>query len=140
FPALPRGLLVDLPRQIVEKWILDNLLIKRRILSPAVLPWIVDKKLALRDAGGAERVGLDDVGPSLEEPAVNIAGHFRLGQREEVPVVHQALGRVLKPVAANVRFLHAVGADGRTHRAVDDRDSRFEQLLQWMWMGRSHVR
>src|SRR6185437_7688216 len=60
--ALPRGLLVDLPGQIVQKPVCDDALVERRILARAVLSWIVDEELALRDTGGSEGIGFDDVG------------------------------------------------------------------------------
>ena len=121
--ALPRGLLVDLPGEVVEERVVDDLLVERRVLAAAVLARIVDEELALRDAGRAEGVGLDDVGAGLEEAAVDVADHLRLREREEVAVVEQVLLRVLEALAADVRLLHAVGADGRAHRAVDDGDA-----------------
>ena len=73
--ALPRRLLVDLPGQVVEERVLDDLLVERRVLAAAVLARIVDEELALGDAGGAEGVGLDDVRAGLEEAAVDVADH-----------------------------------------------------------------
>ena len=90
-PALPRRLLVDLPGQLVEKRIFDDLLVELRILPPAVLARIVHKELALRDAGRAKRVRLDDVGARLQKPPMNVADHLRLRQREQVAVVQQVL-------------------------------------------------
>ena len=132
FPALPRRLLVDLPGQAVEERIVDDLLVERRILPAAVLARIVDEELALGDAGGAEGVGLDDVRAGLEEAAMDVADHRRLGQREEIAVVQQVLLRVLEALAADVGFGHPVGADGRPHRAVDDGDAVLEDLLERM--------
>ena len=54
----------------------------------------------------------------------------RLREREEVAVVQQILLRVLEALAADVRFRHAVGADGRAHRAVDDGDAFPQELLE----------
>ena len=64
---------------------------------------------------------------------------FGCVEREEVAVVQQVLRRVLEALAADVRFRHAVGADGRAHRAVDDGDAAFEDLLKRMLMGFLHV-
>ena len=124
--ALPRGLLVDLPGEVVEERVFDDLLVERGIFAAAVLARIVDEELALGDAGGAEGVGLDDVGAGLEKAAMDVADHLRLGEREEVAVVEQVLGRVLEALAADVGFRHAVGADGGAHGAVDDGDAVFE--------------
>ena len=125
FAALPRGLFVDLPGEVVEERVVDDLLVERGVFAAAVLARIVDEELALGDAGGAEGVGLDDVRAGLEEAAVDVADHLRLGEREEVAVVQQVLFRVLEALAADVGFLHAVGADGGAHRAVDDGDAGF---------------
>ena len=130
--TLPRRLLVDLPGEIVEKLVVDDLLVKLRILAAAVLARIVDEELALRDAGGAEGVGLDDVRAGLEKAPVDVADHLRLREREEIAVVQQILLRVLEALAADVGLVHAVGADGRAHRAVDDGDAVLEQLLERM--------
>ena len=135
FAALLRRLLVDLPGQRVQERIFDDALIELRILASAVLARIVDEELALGDAGRAERVGLDDVGAGFEEAAVDVADHRRLRQREEIAVVQQVLLRILEALAADVGFLHPVGADRRAHRAVDDGDALFEDLAQRMAIG-----
>ena len=123
FAALPRRLLIDIPSQAAEERIVDDLLVERRILASAVLPRIVDKEFALGDIGGPEGVCLDDVRACFQKPAMDIANRFWLSQREQVTVVQKALRRVLESLASDIRFRHAVGADSRAHRAVDDRDS-----------------
>jgi len=55
-----------------------------------------------------------------------------LGEREQVSVVEQALFGVRKPLAANVRLGHAVAADRRAHRAIDDRNAILEDALDRM--------
>src|SRR3981081_3542026 len=69
---------------------------------------------------------------------MDVADHLRLRKGEEVAVVQQILGCALEAFAADVGFLHAVGADGRAHRSVDDGDSIFENLFQRMSVGCSH--
>src|SRR4029079_6909364 len=128
--ALARIPLVDLPGQILQELVLDDLLIEGRVLAAAVLARIVDEELALGDGGRAERVRLDDVGAGLEEAAMDVTDHLRLGETEEIAVVQQVLARVLEARAADVGFLHAVRPDGRPHRAVDDGDPAVEQLYQ----------
>ena len=123
----------------MRNWIVDDLLVERGILAAAVLARIVDEELALRDAGGAEGVGLDDVRAGLKKAAMDVADHLRLRQREEVAVVQQVLRRVLEALAADVRFRHAVGADGRAHRSIDDGDAALEDLFQRMLVGFRHV-
>ena len=70
---------------------------------------------------------------------MNIADHFWLGQREEIAVVQQALCRVPKAVAADVRFRHSISADGRAHRSIDDGNPTLEDLFQRMLAGSRHV-
>ena len=112
--------------------VVEDLLVERRIFAAAVLARVVDEELALRDAGRAEGVGLDDVGAGLEKAAVDVADHLRLREREEVAVVEQVLLRVLEALAAHVRLCHAVGADGGAHGAVDDGDALLEDLFKRM--------
>ena len=81
--ALARRLLVDLPGQALQERILDDPLVEGRVLAAAALARIVDEELALGDAGGAEGVGLDDVGAGLEEAPVDVADHLGLSQRED---------------------------------------------------------
>jgi hypothetical protein len=97
-----------------------------------MLTRILDKKLALRNAGGPKRIRLDDVGPGFKKSSMDIADHLWLGQHKKIAVVQQPLGRVFKSLAAYIRLRHAVGADGRAHRAVDDGNAVFENLLQRM--------
>ena len=104
-----------------------------------MLARVVDEELALGDAGGAEGVGLDDVRAGFEEAAMDVADHVGLGEGEEVAVVEQVFGRVLEALAADVGFLHAVGADGGAHRAIDDGDSILEDLLQRMLLCCLHL-
>src|SRR5205807_10639074 len=78
FTALPRRLFVDLPGQVAQERVLDDLLIERGILAPAMLARIVHEELALRDGGGAEGVGFDDVRSRFQEAAMDIADHLRL--------------------------------------------------------------
>src|SRR6185369_9060577 len=139
FTALPCRLLVDVPSQCAEKRIFDDLLVKRGILSAATLPRILDKEFALGNAGCAECVGLDNVRPGFEKAAMNVADHLWLGQREEVTVVKQAFRGVLEAVPTDVRFGHAIRADGRAHRSVDDGNTIFEDLFQRMCVEFSHV-
>ncbi len=66
--------------------------------------------------------------PASKKPAMDIADHLRLSQREEVAIVQQVFCRVLETVASDIRFLHAIGADRRAHRPVNDGDPALEDL------------
>ena len=77
--ALAGGLLVDLPGEGVEEWVVDDLLVEGGVFAAAGLAGVVDEEFALGDAGGAEGVGLDDVGAGLEEAAMDVARSWRAG-------------------------------------------------------------
>src|SRR6202048_5033338 len=103
-----------------------------------MLPRIVDKEFALRNAGCAEGVRLDDVRPGFQKPAMDVTDHIRLSQGEEVAIVPQILRRVLEVFPAAVSFRHAISADRRAHRPIDDGDSTLEDLLKRMLVESSH--
>ena len=119
--------------------VLDDLLVELRVFAAAVFAGVVDEEFALRDAGGAEGVGFEDVGAGLEEAAMDVADHRRLGEREEVAVVEEVLGGVLEAVRTDIGLGHAVGADGGAHGAVDDGDSVFEDGFEGVGSGPVHV-
>ena len=98
-------------------------MVERGVLAAATLPWIVDKEFALGDARGPEGVRLDDVRPSFQKSAMDVAYHFWLRQREQVTIVQKALRRVLESLPSDIRFRHAIGTDSRAHRSIDDSDS-----------------
>ena len=52
-----------------------------------MLARIIHKKFALGDSRGAESIRLDDVRACLKKPAMDVANHLRLGQREQVTIV-----------------------------------------------------
>ena len=128
--ALAGRLLVNLPGEVVQHGVFEDGLVEGGVLAASGLAGVFDEELALGDAGCAEGVGLDDVGAGFEEAAVDVHDHLRLGEGEEVAVVEEILGGVLEAVAAHVGFGHAVGANGRAHRAVDDGDAFFEDLVK----------
>ena len=138
FAALAGGLLVDLPGEIAEERVVNDLLVELGILAAAVLARVVDKELALRDGGCAEGVGLNDVGPGLKEAAMDIADDRGLRESEQVAVIEQVLLRVLEALAADADFVHPVGAQGGACRAVDDGDAAFKELRERMVEDVSH--
>src|SRR3954470_18789792 len=97
--------------ELLEKFVLDDALIKSRVLAAALFARILDEEFALPDAGCRKGVGFDDVRAGLKEAAVNIADFIRSGQRIDVAVVFEVLWRVLEPVAANLLLGDIVGPD-----------------------------
>ena len=53
----------------VEELVFDDLLVEGRVFAAAGFAGVVDEEFGLGDAGGAEGVGLEDVGAGLEEAA-----------------------------------------------------------------------
>jgi hypothetical protein len=123
---LARRLFIGLPREIVEKFVFDDALVKRRVFAAAVLARVVQKKFALTDARSGKSVGLDDVRAGFKEAPVDVADHIRLSERVEVAVVLQVLFRVLETFAADVLLAEAVSADGGAHGAIND-DNAFAE-------------
>jgi len=60
---------------------------------------------------------------------MDVADYFWLREREEISVVQKTLGRVPESLPSDIRFLHAVRADGRAHRSIDDGNSTFEDFF-----------
>ena len=103
-----------------------------------MLAWVVDEKLALRDAGRAKGVCLENVRAGFQKSPVDVADHLRLRERKEVAVVQQIFAGVLEPLAADVGFLHPVGADRRTHRTVNNRNPLLQNLFERMLLCLRH--
>ena len=122
--------LVDFPGQVIQKFIFDHFLGKRRVLAAAVLAWILQEEITLGDASGAESIRFDNIRTRFQETAVNVTDHFGVRDRVDVAVVFKVLFDVLEPCAADVGFAEVVGADGGAHRPIDDEDPFSEQAFQ----------
>jgi len=70
---------------------------------------------------------------------MDIADHFWPGQRKQITIVQKALGRVLESFSSDIRFRHAIAADGRAHRPVDNGNSTVEDLFQRVIVHCLHV-
>ena len=124
FAALARRLLVDLPGEVVEELVLDDLLVE----TPGPLRPPCSRGSSTKNSLWAMLVAPKVLVSMMSAPASRKRRWmspiiFGLGEREDVAVVQQILLRVLEALAANVRLGHPVGADGRAHRAVDDGDA-----------------
>jgi hypothetical protein len=86
--------------------------------------------VGLRDGGGAERVGLDDVGAGLEVLAMNRADDVRPREHEHVAVALQLARVRAQPRAVEVGLGEAAALDHRPHRAVEEEDPRGEETLK----------
>jgi hypothetical protein len=71
---------------------------------------------------------------------MDVTNHRWLSQRKQVAIVQQVFFRAFEALPPNVRFLHAVSADRRAHRSINDGDSTLEDILKRVMMvGSSHV-
>src|SRR6185369_528704 len=91
--------------------------------------------VVLRDARGAEGVGLDDVGPGREIALVNVADHVGPRQAEQLAVVLQVLGVILEALPAIVALGQPEALDHRAHGAVENRDALLEDGRQVLATG-----
>src|SRR6202000_3338638 len=96
------------------------------------------KKLTLGNAGRSKGIGLDDVRTRLQKPAMDVANHLRLSQREEIAIVQNILLRILETLAANIGFRHVVRTNRRAHRPINNGDPALENLFKGMLACCSH--
>ena len=105
-----------------------------------LLDVVLERVVLERDRGGVEGVGLDEIGPGLEEGAVDAGDQLGLGQAEQVAAAAQVHGVAGKTLAAEIRLLQVVGLDHGAHGAVEEQDAFGEQGAQLLsgW-GRFHI-
>ncbi|MBV6410709.1 MAG: hypothetical protein GAKPKEKM_01531 [Rhodocyclaceae bacterium] len=83
--------------------------------------------VGLRDRGGVESVGLDDVGAGGEVVGVDGADRLRLRQEQQIVVALQLLRVILEAGAAIVGILQSVALNHGAHGAVEDEDAPGEE-------------
>ena len=81
-------------------------------------------------ARGPERVGLHDVGASLEIGGVDSPDGIPLRQHEDVDAVFQVLGMVAKSLTPKSLFVEGKGVDHRSHGAVENGDAVGQQGMK----------
>ena len=87
--------------------------------------------VGLGDTGGAEGVGLDDVGAGGEVLPVNFGNQRGLRQREQLVVTLHVMRTAGKVCAAISRLIEFVLLDHGAHGTVHDQDAAFEQDAQF---------
>ena len=121
FAALTGGLEIDLPREVVEEFVLNDPLEEFRAL------FALPEEFRLRDARAGKRVCLDDVRTGFEEALVDVLNNIGARDREDVAVVQDVLLVVTEALAACRRLIeNALGfvfANRRPHGPVDDQDT-----------------
>jgi hypothetical protein len=88
--------------------------------------------VGLRDGLRVEGVGLDDVGASLEELAVDAGDDVGSRQGEQIAITLQQLVMILEALAAEIFLLELVLLQGGAHGAVDDDDALLQQGFEGM--------
>ena len=89
----------------------------------------------LRDRGGAEGVGLDQVGTGRKVRFVNVRNHVGARQRQQLVVALHVALEVLEALAAVLRLGQLEALDHRAHRAVEDGNALREDLGQLLGAG-----
>mmetsp|Transcript_36612 Transcript_36612/g.84976 ORF Transcript_36612/g.84976 Transcript_36612/m.84976 type:complete len:483 (-) Transcript_36612:1085-2533(-) len=89
----------------------------------------------LRNRGGAEGVGLDQVSAGGEVLLVDLADDIGPREQQQLVVALQVLGVVLEALAAVVGLGQLVALDHRAHRAVEHGDALLEQGRQALGAG-----
>ncbi len=79
--------------------------------------------VGLRDGGGRERVGRDDIRARRQIREVNILDGLRLGQDQQVVIAAQVAVKVLEAFAAERRFVELQSLNHRAHRAIEHEDA-----------------
>ncbi|MNK92639.1 hypothetical protein D3C87_1127690 [compost metagenome] len=91
--------------------------------------------VALRDGGGAEGVGLDDVGASFQVLAVDLGDHIGPHQGQQLVVALHVLAVAGEALAAEVRLAQLVALDHGAHGAVQDQDALAQQAGEFAALG-----
>jgi hypothetical protein len=92
------------------------------------------------DAGGVERIGLQDVGARLQILPVDPRDDLRLGQHQKVVVAPEILGPVPEALSAVVGLAEPMSLDHGAHGAIQDENSLGEYRLEPGHAGRPALR
>ena len=83
---------------------------------------VLQAVVAHGDALGVERIGLDDVGTSLQILAVNVAHHEGTRQRQHVVAALQVVAMTGEPASAEVLLAQVVLLNHGAHSTVEHED------------------
>ena len=89
-------------------------------------------------AGGAESIGLDDVGAGLEILGVDFFDHLRLGQLQQLEVALEMFRRMLRETSAAIFFFRKpVALHHRAHGAIENDDAFAKKIGERMILERA---
>ena len=116
-----------------EEVVFENLLLKelRVFATGSFFAWIFDEEFGLRNGGGGEGVGFDDVAAGFVKAFMDVGDEVGFGEAEDIAVVEEVFFVVGKSGAAGVGFFETVAPDGCSHRAIEDHDALGEGVLEF---------
>ena len=120
-PGLVRGRRRDLVRDVARE---------TRALAIELVGEVLQPVVGLRDRRRVEGVRLDDIGPGVQEGAVDFPYHVRPREGQEIVVAREVPGVVGEPFAAEIGLAETVLLDHRPHGAVEQEDPLVEQALE----------
>ena len=132
FPGEPSRSQVHLVRGLAQICVANHSLKKFWIL-PTILRRAGKEELVETDGGGAERVGLNYVGPSPEIFFMHLLNQVRLGQQKELyPAFEIFAFPIPKTLAAKIRFGQTKPLQSGSHGAIEDHDAASQQRFEGM--------
>ena len=81
----------------------------------------------LRNTGGVESVGLDDIRTCFKISAVNVGNDVRLRQHQKVVIAFYLLFYMRKTLATEIGFGELMRLNHRSHRTIEDMNA-FRQI------------
>ncbi len=84
---------------------------------------IGELEIGHRHAGGAERVGLDDVGPGLQILPMDLVDRLGLGECQDVNEILQVFRVMRQRSATEVGLVEFQRVNHRAHRTVEHQDA-----------------
>ena len=94
-----------------------------RAVAVEIVDHVLHAVVGLRDGGGGERVGLEDVGAGDGVLIVDFLDRLRLAQDQQIVVALLVAGAAAEPVAAKMVLVEAEALDLRAHGAVENEDA-----------------
>jgi hypothetical protein len=130
--------LIYLPGEGTELGIVDDTL-KEHLVFATPGGFSGEKEIVQAEGGGAEGIGLDDVGTGFEILGVDFLNYFRLGQLKKFEAAFEIFAfAIAKTRSAIILLLQFMALDHRAHGAVEQDDALAEQGFEGMKVSR-HV-
>ena len=82
----------------------------------------------MRNRGGIEGVGFENVGAGFQIGGMNAANHLRLREQQEVVVTFEIAREISEARAAVIGLLQAVALDHGAHGAIENQNALGEEI------------